>query len=82
MVFREFMFIFLFRSNSKKEYLDENDFLHGYGSYFKSAVLEVTWFQLCLKFFLNNFEAHWQRHLKDTLQLKTSGTWINIRANS
>ena len=37
-----FLFFFLFRSNGKKEHLDENDFHHGYGSYFKSAVLKVT----------------------------------------
>ena len=74
-------FIFLFRSNVKKEYLDENDFCHGYVNYFKSAVLKVTWFQLCSKFFLNNYEAHWEQHLKDTLQLKILQTWINIHTN-
>ena len=43
-------FIFLFRSNGKNEHLDENHFRHAYGNYFKSAVLKVTWFQLCWKF--------------------------------
>ena len=33
---------FLFRSNCKKEHLDEKDFRHGYGNYFKSDVLKVT----------------------------------------
>ena len=74
--------IFLFRSNGIKEHLDKNDFRHGYGNYFKSAVLKITWFQLRSKFFLNNYEAHWQRHLKDTLHLKILRTWINIHANS
>ena len=45
MVFRIFIFIFLFRANDKKEYLDENDFRHGYGNYFESAILKVTWYQ-------------------------------------
>ena len=75
-------FAFLFRSNDKKEHLDENDFRHGYGNYFKSAVLKVTWYQLCSTSFLDNYEAHWQRHLKDTLQMKILRTWININANS
>ena len=37
-----FLFFFLFRSNGKKEHLDENDFRHGYDDYFRSAVLKVT----------------------------------------
>ena len=48
----------------------------------KIAVLKVTWYQLCSKSFLDNYEAHWQRHLKDTLQMKILRTWININANS
>ena len=42
MVFRIFIFTFLFRSNGKKEHLDENDFRNGYGNYFESAILKVT----------------------------------------
>ena len=34
------------------------------------------------KFFRNDYEALWQRHLKDTLQLKILWTWIIIVANS
>ena len=30
------------------------------------------------KFFRTNYEILWQRHLKDTLQLKILQTWINI----
>ena len=62
--------------------MDENDLCYGYGNYFESAVLKVTWFKLCSKFFLNNYEAHWRRHLKDTLQLKILRTWTNIHVNS
>ena len=38
-------FIFLFRTNGKKEHLDENDFRPGYGSYFESAIQKFTWYQ-------------------------------------
>ena len=31
---------------------------------------------------LNNYEAYWQQHLKDTWQLKVLQTLINIRINS
>ena len=41
---------------------------HGCGNYFRSDILKVTWWHLCSKFFLNNYKAHWQQHLKDTLQ--------------
>ena len=42
MVFRVFIFIFiLFRARGKKEHLDENDFRHIDGNYFKSAILKV-----------------------------------------
>ena len=40
-----FHFNFLFSTNGKKEHLDENDFHHGYGKYFESAILKVTWYQ-------------------------------------
>ena len=30
----------MFRTSGKKEHLDENDFRHGYGNYFESAILE------------------------------------------
>ena len=45
MFYRVFVFIFLFRTNCKKEHLDENDFRHGYGNHFESAVLKVIWYQ-------------------------------------
>ena len=42
MVFRAFIFIFLFRANVKKEHLDENDFRHCCGNYLRRAILKVT----------------------------------------
>ena len=40
-----FIFLFLFRTNGKKEHLDESDFRHGYGNHFESAILKITWYQ-------------------------------------
>ena len=34
--------LFFFRTNGKNGHLDENDFRHGYGNYFESAILKVT----------------------------------------
>ena len=33
------------------------------------------------KVLYQHYEAHWQRDLKDTLQLKILQQWINIRVN-
>ena len=41
-VFCVFNFQFLFRTNGKKEHLDEGNFHHSYGNYFESAILKVT----------------------------------------
>ena len=35
MIFRVFIFIFLFRTNDKKGHLNENDFRHCYGIFFR-----------------------------------------------
>ena len=39
---------------------------------------ERTWSQRCSKFLINSYEAPWQRHLKDTLQLKILWTSVSI----
>ena len=80
MVFHVFNFSFLFRTNFKKGYLDDSDLRHCYGHYFESAILKVTWSQLCPKFLLNNCEAHWWHSCE--VQLKILSTWINIHDNS
>ena len=46
MIFR-IIFILLFRTNGKKEHLDENDFRRCYGNFFESVTLKV-----------NNYEPH------------------------
>ena len=42
MVFYEFIFIFLFRTNGKKGQMDQNDFRHFFGDIFERTILEVT----------------------------------------
>ena len=78
-----FHFYFLFRNNGKWEQFNENDLRHCYGIYlfiFESVILKFLDHRSRLgwKFFLNNYEASWQQHLKDALQLKILQTWINI----
>ena len=58
--------------------MDENDFR---STYFQNAFLKFTLISAVFKV-LNDYEAHWQRHSKDTLQLKVLQTWINISINS
>ena len=42
MLFRVFIFTFLFRNNGKRELLDENDFRRCYGNFFlESAIPNV-----------------------------------------
>ena len=64
-----FSFLFFCLETTVKKLLDENDFRHGFGNYFESAILKVTCYQLCSKLFLNNYEAHLERCFKYTLQL-------------
>ena len=65
MVFLISLVLFLFRTNGKKGHLYENDFRHCYGIFFfESDILKVTWSQLCSKFLLNNYKAHWKQHFE------------------
>ena len=75
-MFSFFIFIFLFRSNGKKEHLVRTISVR-----VMIIISEVPFWSTFSKFFLNNYEGHWQQHLKDTLQLKILRTWINIHIN-
>ena len=74
-------FYFLFRNNVWREQLDKNNFCHCHSFFFFFFFLkcysEITWLKLFSEFFLNNYEALWQQHLKDTLQLKILRTWMS-----
>ena len=57
---------FLFRKNVIREQLDEDDFRRCV-FFSRKYYSESTWSQLCSKVFINNYDATWQQHLKDTL---------------
>ena len=48
--------------------MDENDFRHGYGNYFKNSILKVTWYQLFSKFWTTT------RHIDNGIW-KTPYSW-------
>ena len=73
------VFSFLFLEPTVREQLDENNFRHYYGIFFESTILNLL--DHISKFIHKNYETLWQRHLKDTLQLKILRTWINIGTN-
>ena len=77
-IFRVFIFIFRLEP-AVREQLDESNFHHYYGIFSESTILNLL--DHISKFFRNNYETLWQRHLKDTLQLKILRRWINIRTN-
>ena len=58
-VFILFYFIFVCRTNGKKEHLCENNFCYFYGNYSESAILKVTWSQPSSKFLLNNYDDNY-----------------------
>ena len=73
-----FLFFFLFRNDVIREQLDENDFRRCY-ILSQKYYSESTWSQLCSKFFINNYEATWQQHLKDTLYFMDIGVKLTPR---
>ena len=74
------VFIFIFRLEpTVREQLDENNFRHYYGIFFESTILNLL--DHISEFIRNNYKTLWQRHLKDTSQLKILRTGINIGTN-
>ena len=72
-----FVFSFLFRTNGKKEHLDEKDFLHWYGNFSK-----VLFWKLLDHSYVSRSFSTIARHiansiLKNTQQLKIL-SWINM----
>ena len=43
-----FVFNFSFRANDNKGQIDENNFRHCHDNFPESAILKVTWLQLCM----------------------------------
>ena len=59
MVFCEFIFIVLFRTDGSKGHLSANKFCHSYADCFVSAIMYITWSGSCLKFVISSCEAYW-----------------------
>ena len=69
-----FHFYFLFRNNGKRNKLDGNDFRLCYMVIF----LKVSFRKYLITAMFSNYKETWQRHLKDSFQLKILRIWINI----
>ena len=77
MVFRIFIFIFGLETTVRENSWVGRTSVAVIVKFFRKYNSESTSSQLCSKFILNNYEAPWQRHLKDTVQLNILRTWIN-----
>ena len=75
------VFIFGLEPKVRKNTWMKTNFVTVMVFFFKSTVLKITWSQLFSGSFLNNYKAHWQQHLKSTLQWKILRKWIKICAN-
>ena len=56
LIFRVFIFTFLFRTNGKKKHLDKTDFRHCYGDFFEAATRDHKnrWSQLYVQGFFSS----------------------------
>ena len=63
MVFRVFVVI-IFRTNGKKDNWMRKTSVTVMVIFFEGDIMKVTWSQLCSKYLLSNYEAHWQLHLE------------------
>ena len=69
-----------FRSSGKKGHLEKYYFRYCYGNF--CGILNVIWSHLYSKFLFDNYEARWQEHFEQALQMKILWIWINTYANS
>ena len=85
LIFRVFIFTFLFRTNGKKKHLDKTDFRHCYGDFFEAATRDHknTWSQLYVEGFFSSGTRNIDNNFfKDNTQLKILHAWNKIRFNS
>ena len=78
MVFRVFIIVFYLETKVRENNCMGTTPVAVMVIFFRGCHFESTWSQLCSKFFVNNYEAPWQRHLKHNLYLKILRTWISI----
>ena len=72
-------YLFVFKTNGKKEDLDENNFCYCYGNFFESAALKVSYLITTM---FKVFSRQLRGTFRDTLQLKILRKWTNIGVNS
>ena len=85
LIFRVFIFTFLFRTNGKKKHLDKTDFRHCYGDFFEAATRDHknTWSQLYVEGFFSSGTRNIDNNFfKDNTQLKILHAWNKICFNS
>ena len=83
MVFRLFIFIFLFRTNVIKGYLDESVFRHCYGIFPKVSFWKLLDHNYVQSSLISKIVRHIENSiLKKILPLKTLRTWIKICVNT
>ena len=77
------LLLFLFRTNSIKGHLDENDVRYCYGNFFQKWHSESWLITAMFKVPVQQITRHIEnRILKDTLQLINLRIWININSNT
>ena len=76
------LLLFLFRTNGKKEHLDENNFRHCYGNFFRKWHSESYLITAIFEVPSQKLRDIDSSILKDTLQFFILRTWINMRAKS
>ena len=58
------MLLFLFKTNGKKRHWMRTTSVTVTVFFLESSILKVTWSQICSKFLLSNYEAHWKQHFE------------------
>ena len=82
LIFRVFIFTFLFRTNGKKKHLDKTDFRHCYGDFFEAATRDHknTWSQLYVQGFFSSSTRNIDNNFfKDNTKWKILHAWNKIR---
>ena len=75
-------FIFLFRSNGKKEHLDENDFRHGYGKLFPKFSSDSYLISVIFKVLSQQLRGTLTTAFERYFTVEVLRAWLNIHANS
>ena len=81
-VFCVITFIFLFRTNVRKRYLDESNFCRCYGNFAKVRFWKLLDHNFIQIYFSTIAKVHWLQHFERHWTLKILRTWFKIHGNS